>query len=727
MDTVLRGLKWHICLCYLDDILVYSSDFDSHLVRLRQVLSVLRDAGLQINLKKCHFAARQIKVLGHVVSADGIRPDPDKIAAVQQFPCLTSVKTLQSFLGLCSYFRRFIPNFTHRASPLYALLVHGVPFSWTRIQESAFQDLKSYLTQSPLLAHFNPRRLTIVHTDASSCGLGAVLLQRDRDVERPVAFASRSLSRPESNYSTSERECLAIVWAIQKFRPYLYGRPFRVVTDHHSLCWLKSIKDPTGRLARWSLRLQEYDFEITYKSGKKHLDADSLSRCPLPSVVSAILEPRSLADLSTLQLADAFAGKILRFLAHPSDPSSAVSSRQRALWSRLYFLRHGLLYRRGATTSAETFHFVVPKCLQPLFIEFEHDNPTAGHLGFTKTYQRLRSRFYWPGMQASVAQYVRSCDVCQRHKVPKSSPPATLQPILPPLQPFECVGLDYLGPFPFSDSGNRYILVSVDYLTRFAETKAVPAATSLEAATFFLQRVVLRHGSPARLISDRGSHFTAAMFQECLRLCQTIHRKATPYHPQTNGLVERFNHTLSHMLASFVNSTQTNWDLVLPFVTYAYNTSVQSTHGYTPFRLVYGREASSPLDRIFPVGSSSSHPFLSEYCRAADLARLHARQRISDHQLSQTLRRDSSRPPLQFEVGALVWQFIPLRRIGLSEKLLERFFGPYKITRKLGPVTYEVETMHSDPARRKRDLTHVSRLKPYYSRAPEAALLPGRE
>ncbi|GFV80426.1 retrovirus-related Pol polyprotein from transposon 17.6 [Trichonephila clavipes] len=220
MDNLLRHFKWTMCLCYLDVIIVFSETFEDHLIRLRLVLKCLPEAGLKLNSKKCLFAAQEVRILGHLVSSNGVRPDPDKIKA--------------------------------------SLLKSGVEFHWGPEEVEAFNSLKKALTSDPVLRMYDERASTEIHTDASG-----------------------TLTKAEKNYSTTERECLAIVWATNKFRPYIFGKHFTVVTDHHSLCWLMNLKDPSGRLARWALRLQEHDFDVKYKTGKKHSDADALSRNPV--------------------------------------------------------------------------------------------------------------------------------------------------------------------------------------------------------------------------------------------------------------------------------------------------------------------------------------------------------------------------------------------------------------------------------------------------------------
>ncbi|GFY31390.1 retrovirus-related Pol polyprotein from transposon 17.6 [Trichonephila clavipes] len=255
----------------------------------------------QIKFKEVSFAAQEVKILGHLVSSNGVRPDPDKIKAVRNFPTPKNIHDIRSFLGLCSYFRRFIKGFCYLAEPLQSLLKSGVEFHWGPEEVEAFHSLKKALTSDPVLGMYDERASTEIHTDASGYGIGAVLVQIQNNVEKVIAYASRTLTKAEKNYSTTERECLAIVWATNKFRPYIFGKHFTVVTDHHSLCWLMNLKDPSGRLARWALRLQEHDFDVKYKTGKKHSDADALSRNPVEEETET--PDKSLAVTTSMNLA----------------------------------------------------------------------------------------------------------------------------------------------------------------------------------------------------------------------------------------------------------------------------------------------------------------------------------------------------------------------------------------------------------------------------------------
>ncbi|GFX68500.1 transposon Tf2-9 polyprotein [Trichonephila clavipes] len=548
---------------------------------------------------------------------------------------------------LCS---RFIKGFCYLAEPLQSLLKSGVEFHWGPEEVEAFNSLKKALTSDPVLGMYDERASTEIHTDASGYGIGAVLVQIQNNVEKVIAYASRTLTKAEKNYSTTERECLAIVWATNKFRPYIFGKHFTVVTDHHSLCWLMNLKDPSGRLARWALRLQEHDFDVKYKTGKKHSDADALSRNPVE-------EETETSD---------------KFLAVTTSMNLAVEQKKDQDLEKLKLLSNsskneefrfidGILCRKNFDPDGKLWLPVIPKHLRADILRHFHDAPTAGHLGFAKTYDRIRKRFYWPGMYRNVVRYVMHCRECQRRKSVPQRPPGRLVPIPPAIAPFHRIGIDLLGRFPKSAHGNKWIIVCTDYSTRYAITKALPTAEVDEIAKFLLEEIVLRHGAPRVIITDRGAVFRSRLVSSLVDLCNIDHRFTTAYHPQTNGLTERFNKTLADMLSMYVDVEQKNWDEILPFVTFAYNTAKQETTGFTPFYLLHGREAETTLDTMLPFCPNDfDDNNITKIAARAEESRQLARVHTLRAQDKDRRRYDSKHQMVSYAPGDLVWVYTPV-------------------------------------------------------------------
>lgn len=298
---------------------------------------------------------------------------------------------------------------------------------------------------------------------------------------------------------------------------------------------------------------------------------------------------------------------------------------------RSFCVRSNVLYKNFNRHATEHL-LIVPSALHADILSASHDEPSSGHLGFTRTLARIRQHYYWPKLTQDVKHYVKMCRECQRRKAPPQRPAGFLKPIVPPAQPFQQIGMDLLGPFPKSHDGNRWIVVATDYMTRYCEIKALPRGTASEIAHFFMKNIVLRHGAPAVVITDRGTAFTAQMMEDVLQLSGTAHRKTTAYHPQSNGLTERINKTITDMLSMYVDRDHKNWDDILPYITFAYNTAVQETTGFTPFRLLHGREAATMLDVMLLPNRCDVNVNTNEFIRLADTARKLALKRIHNQQ-----------------------------------------------------------------------------------------------
>lgn len=395
-----------------------------------------------------------------------------------------------------------------------------------------------------------------------------------------------------------------------------------------------------------------------YRSERKHTDADALSPSPLApeATTSALVSNTDVSslqidDMATVQRKDAWIASALDFLESPTTPSASRTLRRQAAH---FAILKELLYWRNYSAEGLKWLLVIPRNLRSQICALFHAEAQCGHAGTLKTYQRLRLRYYWRGMYTFAAKYIRSCTDCQRRKIPSRHPTGELRPLPCPERPFDRTGIDLYGPLPSTQSGNRWIIVAVDHLPRYAETAALATATARDVAIFLLRRFFLRHGAPRELLSDRGSVFLSDVVEVLLKQCQIVHRTTTSYHPQTNGLTERFNRTLGDMLSMYISSDHSNWDMVLPFVTYAYNTATQATTSFSPFFLLYGRAPSCLIDTILPYRPNVSECApVSEMAGYAEECRQLARKFTSDDQARQKSRHDSSTAAPTIEPGSL--------------------------------------------------------------------------
>lgn len=722
MECVLRNLTYKICLIYLDDILVYSRTFVEHLDHLRQVFDRLRHANLKLKPSKCNFACTKVNYLGHVVSPNGIAPDPEKISAVKDFPRPHNVKTIRSFLGLANYYRRFVKDFAKIAAPLNQLLRKDHKFVWTSQCEDAFQALKEALTSAPILAFPNFSEMFHLFVDASNDGIGATLGQIQDGKEVAIAYAGRDFNSAERNYSTTEREALAVIFGIKKFEPYLHGRKFILHTDHHSLKWLMNITDPTGRLARWALLVQQHDFEIRHRPGANHANADALSRRPYkltaPDISAYDIPGVQTSRIHELQRRDPDLADLISYLETISLPQNNATARSLLLMVDDYFLdSDGLLFHlwtpSGSRRRTTYQQLVVPDALRYEILTWGHDDPTAGHFGTTKTYEKLRTRYYWRHMFSDIQHWIRSCADCSMRKTPRNRHKAPLMPI-PVEGAFDRLAVDCLGPLTTSAQGNRYVVVFCDAFTRWSEAFPVPSIDAPTIARLLVDEILCRHGAPRTLLLDRGSNFLSVLIKEVCKLINTRKINTSSYHPQSDGMVERFNNTLAESISMFVSSNQKDWDLFIPSILFAYRVSPCVSTGDSPFYLLYGREPRLPPDvSLLPQAdvSTSIAEHRSRIVRQLETAHSIAQRNVQRAQQLMKFQYDKNAKETTFQLGQRVWVYTPKTKKGLSKKLLHKWHGPYRICRILSPVHYQLRTCDN---RLIATTVHANRMKPYY-------------
>ena len=739
MSRILHGLEWKICLVYIDDVIIFSSSFSDHLSRLKTVFDRFRAANLKLKPSKCHFAQDSVNYLGFIVSSSGIAPDPQKLEAVKSFPTPKTVKEVRSFLGLCNYYRRFVEGFSKIASPLNTLTRKNISFVWTPDCETAFSELRKRLCSPPILAYPHFSAPFHLYTDASQTALGYILGQIVDGKEVVLAYGGRELTVTEKRYSTTEREALAVVDGIKRYQPYLSGKRFFVHTDHGSLSWLMKVRDPTGRLARWALQLQQYDFEIIHRAGTLNGNADALSRRSYAppqhlikpeSIPSSLTRPVAVIEhpcpqpdsLAKLQREDRDLADIIRYLESTQLPADDSQARSLLLSIDDFYLDENEILchlwspgkRRARSLSSQV---VIPASLRHEILVACHDDPTGSHFGITKTYEKIRARYYWPNMYKGVAHWCNSCVDCAMKKIPRRAHKAPLLPI--PVQgAFDRIAMDALGPFPPSHDGNRYIIVFSDYYTRWPEAFALPSIEAPRIAELLVNEIVARHGAPRALLSDRGPNFMASIVKEVCKLLNTRRLHTTAYHPQTDGLVERFNGTLAEALSMYVSTNQKDWDKHLPLVLFAYRVSLNATTGESPFYLLYGREPRLPIDAALILPDSNVSTSVAQL-RAKIVENIESAQQLilSNTQLAQQKMKsyyDKKASPVPFEVGSRVWVYTPKKKKGLSKKLQHNFHGPYRIVAKLSPVHFKLRTLDNRPVSVP---VHANRLKPYYDPA----------
>jgi hypothetical protein len=580
---MLRGLT--NASAYVDDVKVYSKTFNEHLIHLEEVFIRIREFGLKVKTSKCSFCMEETKFLGFVVSKDGIKPDPKKVEAARNYPKPMTKKQMKQFLGFASFDRRFVKSFAMLADTLNEMTRKDVKFEWKEEREAAFEKLKKELADATLLAYPDFCRRFKVTTDASAIGIGAVLSQADDSGnDRVICYSSRPLSKTERRYSTIEREMLAMIWATKHYRVYLTSVEFDILTDHKPLVHLRNLKECSPRMIKWRGKLEEFNFRIIYIKGSENTCADTLSRLGELSCnnINIIKSPIDLEQMKESQSNDPFIKSVLAGLASEEQKYANFG------------FDNGLLYwtspnKRNYEDKC-TPKLVVPNEMRETVLTALHDDMSGGHLGENKTLEKVKSKFFWKRLANDVLSWCQACKKCAARKRP---PPrrAELFPILKAVYPFQLIGVDFLGPFPETEDGNQYVIVFTDYSSRWAEAFATKDMTAETVAWILITEIICRHGAPEVLLSDQGKNFLSDLVKEVCRLFKINKINTTAYHPQTNGLTEKFNALLCQILSVYINENQSNWDKFIPICLLAYRTSFQRSVGESPFRLLYGRDA----------------------------------------------------------------------------------------------------------------------------------------
>nr|CAB3451516.1 unnamed protein product [Digitaria exilis] len=682
---------------FIDDILIFSETEEEHEEHLRIVLEKLRQNQLYAKFNKCEFWMKRVAFLGHVLTAEGVAVDPEKIQAVSGWQQPKNVSEVRSFLGLAGYYRRFIENFSKIAKPMTELLRKDTLFEWTEKCEASFQELKSRLTTTPVLTLPDIRKDFVIYCDASRQGLGCVLMQGGK----VVAYASRQLRKHEQNYPTHDLELAAVVHALKIWRHYLIGNKCDIYTDHKSLKYVFTQSELNMRQRRWLELIKDYDVNLQYHPGKANVVADALSRkvyCNNLMVKES--QPELYEELSKMKLEIVEQGQLheLRVRYDLEDRIKLAQQRCPEIRKILRLQSEGKMtdYRvdeEGTVWLGDRICVPRDKEIREAILREAHHSRYSIHPGSTKMYQDLKDRFWWKNMRGDVATYVARCDTCKRIKAEHQRPAGLLQPLEIPMWKWDEIGLDFVVGLPRSQQGHNAIWVIVDRLTKVAHFIPIKEDHRTEQlAELYVDRILKLHGAPKSIVSDRGSEFTSRFWQSLNRALGTELKYSSAYHPQTDGQTERVNQILEDLLRACVLTYGSDWEKSLPYAEFSYNNSYQESLQMSPFEALYGRKCRTPL-----MWSETGEQIIfgPDTIKQAEESVAKIRENLKIAQTRQKSYADRRRRELTFEVGDYVYLKVsPLRgtkRFHVKGKLAPRFVGPYQIEKRIGSLAYQLK------------------------------------
>ena len=597
MDKILSGVS--NVVCFIDDVLIATDDVDQHMSVLKEVFARFEKFNVRLNKDKCRFLKSEVRFLGHMLSAKGVSPVDDKVRAIKEVPRPTNVSELKSFVGMLNYYGKFVPNLSSCLSPLYALLHHSATWKWTKDCEEAFQDAKNVLSGDPILVHYDRNKELVLSVDASPYGIGAVISHRlDDGTEKPIAYASRTLTAAEKNYAQIEREGLAIVFGIKKFHLYLYGRSFLLVTDHKPLTRIFGPKSgipplAAARMQRWALLLSGYQYQIVYRSSGDNANADMLSRLPLTKkdseeedpdenyIFQAVVDslPVTAKRIADQTRKDPLLVKVLEFTLSGWSEAECKNDSLRPYW----FRREELSLDDGCLLWGR--RVVVPESLQDQMLDELHEC----HPGMCRMKSLARSYVWWPGIDEDIEMRVRRCALCTDVQNSPKKVPLLLWPWA--TSPWERIHLD------FAEIKGQNFLIVVDSYSKWLEVfpmRQTKASDTIEV----LRTLFARYGLPVQVVSDNGPQFISEEFREFLRLNNVKHTLCPPYHPSSNGLAEKYVQTFKRLFGK--TSTELSLKHRVAKVLFNYRNVPHTTTGISPAELFLKRSPRTHLSLVKP-------------------------------------------------------------------------------------------------------------------------------
>ena len=637
MSEILLGLDGVVCM--MDDVLIFGPNQEIHDMRLKAVLQRVKSAGVTLNRDKCVFSQSSVKFLGQIVDAQGVRPDPNKVTAIRGMAAPMNTTELRRYLGMINQLSKFTPNIAELTKPLRELLSKKNEWTWNEIHQKAFSKLKDEVSTQPVLALYSPKLDTIVSADASSYGIGAVLLQRQLDGSvKPVSYASRSLTPTEQKYAQIEKEALGVTWACERFRDFLTGLQFQIETDHKPLVPLlgsNNLEDLPLRVQRFRLRLMRFKYTISHIPGKELVIADTLSRAPsnevyqeekefraeIQAYVDLVVrniptsEPKML-EIKQAQQKDEICQKVIQYCQEGWPDKSLVKGE----WKQFFHVASELSIQDGLLLRGN--RIVIPMALRAPVLNRLHE----GHLGINKCRDRARESVWWPGLNTELEVKISMCTKCIKSHSQKPEP--LMMSKLPDL-PWQKVATDL-----FSWKGSQYLLI-IDYFSRYVELSKLSATTSQDVINH-MKSIFARHGIPNEVVSDNGPQFSSNVFHSFAGEYGFVHTTSSPRYPQGNGEAERAVRTIKNILDKAKD----------PYLGLLAYRSTPLRNGYSPSELLMNRR----LRTTVPTLGYNLHPSVPNYAQLRAME-----QKDKQKQKTDFDRRHASRSLQQLMPGDQVW------------------------------------------------------------------------
>ena len=706
MAIALRGLIPRVCLAYLDDVIVYDTSFEEHVRSVEMVLVALCNAGLKLKPSKCEWCRDEIKFLGHVVNAKGVQTQQETVLKVQSFNRPHNQKTVKSFLGLCNYYRSFVPNFAKIAGPLYKLYKKDIEFKWTDACEDSFEVLKEALTSAPLLIHPDIGGHFHVLSDASDTACGAAVCHQMNGLYRPVAYWGTTLRDAELNYTVTEKEALAVIKCLKEYEDMLQGAKVTIVTDHKPLIPLlqSAYKAPSARLKRWALALTDFDYEIQYEPGVTHFLPDFLSRVQSVIHEDPEYEPEVGCELFAMELRqeelttsqiiveqnrDPECRQLIDYLEQGVLPSGELEARKVINQAESMSIEEpGVLCKVSRTNhkgenpvSRFKYRMVIPKTLVKRVLSLLHEDVFAGgHVGVNALQAKVIDKFYWGRMQSDILSYVRACERCSlRKRAPRYKAEAKSWDT--PSRPWQVVQCDFIGPLKKASNGARYIMTFIDLLTGWPEAFCTKDSTAPTAAEVFLYQIVCRYGRVERLHTDRGATFLSDLFREITTRVACRQTFTTGGMPTGNARVERMHKTLETIIGCYINNGHENWPDLVPIALWTIRSTTSVRTGFSPFTLTFGRD---PVSMGLPEGgntpeSLNDHEWFMQTRDNLALFRHIAKDVVAKYEKGMRDKLDEHARPTQFLEGDLVYMYDPTAAENMTSKFSNVYRGPYRV------------------------------------------------